>query len=360
MKSYEKAIALRPDLVAAHHNLSTLKAYQPNDPHIEIIENLFTDSEPGDVDRMRLCFTLAKVYEDIGNYGNSFYYLEEGNRVRKQALNYEIDEDRQLMTKIRAVFTARNPTLEFTQDGDALPQPLFVVGMPRSGTSLVEQILASHSKVHGAGELETMDNVASPILSNLPDQNVSPDKCQLSQREIKRVHDGYLEGLRALNVPERVIIDKMPHNFRWIGFILFAFPNAKVIHVNRDPRATCWSIYKHDFLGGANRYAYDQVDLVEFYKLYLDLMSFWRDRFPNRIYQLCYEDLTEDQEQQTRNLLAYCELEWQEQCLDFHETKRPVKTASAAQVRKRMYKGSSEAWRNYAAHLQPLITGLGY
>jgi len=197
------------------------------------------------------------------------------------------------------------------------------------------------------------------ILSKLPDQSVSQDKRKWFQNEINRVHDGYLEKLTALKVPEKTITDKMPLNFRWIGFILSAFPEAKIIHLNRDPRATCWSIYKHYFKKG-NGYADDLGDLVEFYKLYIDLMSFWRERFPNAIYDLCYEDLTENQEQETRKLLTYCDLHWEMQCLDFHQTKRTVQTMSAAQIRKKMYQGSSEAWRKYAVHLQPLINGLGY
>ena len=296
----------------------------------------------------------------IAGEDQSFYYLEQANLLRKQELNYKIDDDRRLTTRIRELFTAPNPTLEVPPDGSTSTQPLFIVGMPRSGTSLVEQILASHSKVHGAGELTAMNELASRILSNLPDQNVSQDTSQLSQNAINTVHDDYLEELAALNVPENTITDKMTLNFRWIGLILCAFPDAKIIHVNRDPRATCWSIYKHYFPFKGGGYAYDQVDLVEFFMLYIDLMSFWRERFPNTVYELCYEDLTENQEPETRKLLAYCGLEWEEQCLSFHETKRAVRTASAAQVRKSMYQGSSEAWRNYEVHLQPLISGLGY
>jgi len=223
--------------------------------------------------------------------------------------------------------------------------------MPRSGTSLVEQILASHSKVHGAGELSTMDNLVSPILGQ--------DEGQLTRLEISRVRDGYLDALTALQVPEKIITDKMPLNFRWIGFIKFALPEAKIIHLSRDPRATCWSIYKRDFSLKGNGYAYDLGDLAEFYKLYMALMSFWRERFPDTIYDLCYEDMTENQEEETRKILEFCNLEWEPQCLDFHKTNRIVHTASAAQVREKMYQGSSDAWREFEAYLQPLIKGLG-
>jgi len=353
MKSFSTAIQIKPDFAEAYHHLSMQKDFKPDDAQIAIIESLYADSDRSEFDHKHLCFALANVYDDLGEYDKSFDCLAEGNRLRKKELNYNIDDDRKLMTRIKEVFTADKLALELAPDSMASIQPLFIVGMLRSGTSLVEQILACHSQVHGAGELVTMWQLAIPILSNLSDQN------KLSQNDIKRVHDGYLEKLTALNVPEKIITDKTPHNFLWIGFILSAFPEAKIIHLNRDPKAICWSIYKRYFSTKGHGYANDLVDLAEFYKLYIDLMSFWRERFPNAIYDLCYEDLTESQEEETRKLLAFCDLQWEKQCLDFHQNTRVVQTMSAAQVRKKMYQGSSEAWKKYAAHLQPLVDGLG-
>ena len=152
----------------------------------------------------------------------------------------------------------------------------------------------------------------------------------------------------------------MPDNFIWIGFILAAFPGAKIINLNRDPRATCWSVYKRYFSNEGIGFAYDLADLAQYHVLYTDLMSFWREQFPNRIYDICYEDLTENQQEETCKLLQFCDLDWEDRCLNFHETERVVKTASATQVRKKMYKGSSEAWRRYEAQLQPLLKSLGY
>jgi len=353
MKSYSKALQIKPDFAEAYHHLSMQKEFKPDDAQIGIMESLYADSDRSEIDHKHLCFALANVYDDLGEYDKSFACLAEGNRLRKKELNYSIDDDRKLMTRIKGAFPAGNVVLEVAPDSMASIQPLFIVGMLRSGTTLVEQILACHSQVHGAGELVTMEELASPILSILSDQN------KLSQNDIKRVHDGYLEKLTALKVPEIIITDKTPHNFLWIGFIVSAFPGAKIIHLNRDPKAICWSIYKRYFSTKGHGYANDLVDLAEFYKLYIDLMSFWRERFPNAIYDLCYEDLTESQEEETRKLLAFCDLQWEKQCLDFHENTRVVQTMSAAQVRKKMYQGSSEAWKKYAAHLQPLVDGLG-
>jgi len=165
--------------------------------------------------------------------------------------------------------------------------------------------------------------------------------------------------LNELGVPEKIITDKMPLNFRWIGFILSAFPGAKIVHVNRDPMATCWSIFKHYFPDPC-LFAYDLEDLAQFYRLYMDLMTFWRELYPDSIYDLDYERLTENQEAETRKVLAFCDLSWEDQCLDFHETERQVKTISAAQVRTQMCTGSSDAWKKYEHRLQPLIASLGY
>ena len=150
----------------------------------------------------------------------------------------------------------------------------------------------------------------------------------------------------------------MPLNFRYIGFILSSFPEAKIIHMNRNPIATCWSIYKYEFRG--NAYSFNQEDIVSYFALYKELMSFWNKLFPNKIYDVCYEDLTSDQEEETRKLLKYCELDWDESCLNFHTNKTAVKTTSSMQVRRKMYQGSSEAWKKYEAYLQPLIKGLSH
>jgi len=359
VENYEKVVELMPDFAEAYLNLSVLKKFKPDNTRIGLMKSLLLKSELSKSDRMYLCFALAKVHDDLDEYDRSFNYLVEGNHLRKNELNYNIDYDRRIVAKIKEIFTTESQTLEVSLDENAPMQPIFIVGMLRSGTSLVEQILASHSQVYGAGELGAIDELVSPIIEEFSDR-IGQYMDILSQSKITSVHDGYLGVLAALNVQEKIIIDKMPINFKWIGFILSAFPKAKIINLNRDPRATCWSIYKHYFPGNGNRYAYDFGDLAEFYKLYIDLMSFWRERYPNSIYDVCYEGLTENQEEETRRLLAFCDLEWEKQCLDFHNTKRAVKTASVVQVRKKMYQGSSDAWRKYEEYMQPLIKGLGY
>ena len=165
--------------------------------------------------------------------------------------------------------------------------------------------------------------------------------------------------LAGLKTDRTLVTDKMPGNFRWIGFLLRAMPGVRIVHLQRDPVATCWSIFRHHFAAGGIGYSCDLEDLAEYYRLYQDLMAFWREKFPGQFYDLDYQALTENQEAETRKLLDYCALEWDPACIAFHDTGRAVQTLSAAQVRQPMYQGSSRAWRRYEAHLQPLLRGLG-
>ena len=180
----------------------------------------------------------------------------------------------------------------------------------------------------------------------------------ISNEELLLIRNNYLQYISSLKINNNIFIDKMPLNFRHIGFILAAFPEAKIIHMKRDSMATCWSIYKYYFNG--NLYSYNQKDLGNYYKLYEDLMRYWDKKFPTKIYNISYEDLTLNQEQQTRKLVDYCGLDWDENCLNFYKNKGAVKTTSALQVRQKMYQGSSEVWKKYENHLEELITVLDY
>jgi len=181
---------------------------------------------------------------------------------------------------------------------------------------------------------------------------------KLTERTILFIRDEYLDMLNNLNNKEKVITDKLPLNFQYIGFILSAFPEAKIIHLKRDARATCWSNYKYYFVSKNNGYSNNFQDLAGFYGLYEDLMNFWHEKYPNKIYDISYEDLTVNQEEETRKLLDYCDLQWDKNCLNFHTNERAVRTVSALQVRKKMYQGSSEAWKKHWAYIQPLTNAL--
>ena len=226
--------------------------------------------------------------------------------------------------------------------------------MPRSGTSLVEQIIATHQDVYGAGELKSLAKYSIPLLN----QFVEKKSKSISKKVLDTIRNEYLESLFSFNISKNVVTDKMPLNFQYIGLILSAIPEAKIIHVKRDPMATCWSNYKYFFPSKGNGFSFDQDDLAGYYSIYSDLMTFWHDLFPNKIYDLNYEELTVNLEEETKKLLVHCNLEWDKNCLEFHKNNRVVKTMSTLQVREKIYQGSSENWKNYDNFLKPMIKGL--
>jgi len=353
---YEQALKCNPNYAEAHKNLSSLKNYKNGDPQILLMQEAVSNPEITDKDRKYLCFALAKVNEDLDNKDDLFNYLNEGNRLRKEELGYSIEYDRKEFATIKEIFSIQHPVVDITNLSEQSKiQPIFIVGMPRSGTTLVEQILASHSKVYGAGEQDTLRKLASKLLSKHSTKAIQQHKSPFSKDTITSIRKEYLATLSSLDVPERIITDKMPDNFKWIGLILSALPEAKIIHLIRDARATCWSNYKSYFTRKGIGFAYDFSDLAEYYQLYSDLMRVWHQHYPEKIYDLCYEELTENQEEETQKLLHYCGIDWEEQCLAFHENNRPIITLSALQVRQKMYQGSSEAWKKYENYLQPLI-----
>jgi tetratricopeptide (TPR) repeat protein len=355
IKFYEKALAINPNIAYAYDNLCNIKKYTINKKQITKMQSLLSSDKLSPSDRRYLCFALAKVNENLDNQDELFKYLHEANRLRKQELNYSLDRSKTLFSSVKEMFSSAYSDIGRSLSSEPSTfKPIFIVGMPRSGTTLVEQIISSHHAVHGAGELSTLTKIIGPIATNHVNQGMNklPEKAFLSIRE------QYLDVLSNLNVPESVITDKLPGNFLYIGFILTAFPEAKIVHMKRDARAICWSIYKANFIKTGNGYSYNIDDLAGFYGLYTDLMDFWHQLFPGKIYDMCYEDLTINQEEETRKLLQYCNLDWDDNCLSFHKNKRTVKTLSSLQVREKMYQGSSEAWKKYAAHLKPLIKAL--
>ena len=354
IKQYEHAVAIN-DYAEAYHSLSYLKKYTLNDPQISRMESLLSSDNLSQSERIQLCLALARVNEGLGKQDEFFKYLDEGNSLRKKELNYSIDQSSEVHSTIKRLFNSLPPSIiESKSFNPSELCPIFIVGMPRSGTSLVEQIISSHQEVYGAGELDTITKLASPIIKNF----LAGDINHLTDQALLLIREEYLDMLSQFNTSENIITDKLPLNFQYIGFIFSAFPDAKIVHLKRDARATCWSNYKYYFKNKENGYSYNFDDLARFYGLYIDLMDFWHELYPNQIYDMCYEDLTINQEEETRKLLEYCELDWDENCLNFHTNKRAVKTISTLQVRQKMYQGSSEAWKKHEAYLKPLIKNL--
>jgi tetratricopeptide (TPR) repeat protein len=351
--NYTNAINEDPNYSEAHRNLSVIKKYKKNDTQINQMESLYKKTHLTITDRRNLCFALAKVYDDLGENDQFFKFLNEGNDLRKQELNYKFSSSQKTHDGLLKAFKKTPNILYESVQKKSNIRPIFILGMPRSGTTLVEQIIASHEKVHGAGELNNLKNIVTPLLEN----HFNSNNKTINQDDIELIRKQYLDSLIKLNSKEKILTDKMPMNFKFIGYILSAIPEAKIIHVKRDARATCWSNYKHYFSSG-NGFTFNQKDLAKYFGLYSELMNYWHKLFPDKIYELSYEKLTENQKQETEKLLKYCDLNWDKNCLNFHKNTRAIKTASSSQVRKKMYQGSSEAWKKYEPNLQPLLEGL--
>ncbi|UVW35116.1 sulfotransferase [SAR92 clade bacterium H455] len=347
LEFYTKAARLNPRLSPAHLGICQSKKIEVDDPQINIMTALLDDLVLPNKDKANLNFALANVHEGLHNYALAFEFYAAGNRLKKKESQYTIVTDQTLFSAIKPIFKKGPPKLSYGRDLEqkAKSVPIFILGMPRSGSSLVEQIISSHSKVFGAGELESL---AKSI------KNINWDTQSLSKQQLHSCRNDYLEALGQLSEKE-FITDKMPVNFRWIGFILAAIPEAKIINIQRDKLATCWSIYKHNFSSTGNGYANDLNDISAYYDLYTDLMEFWRSLYPNSIYDLDYEKLTENQTEETQKVLNYIGVEWEDACVDFHQNKRAVSTSSARQVRKKMYQNSSQQWRKFENQILPIL-----
>jgi len=295
------------------------------------------------------CFALAKSSEDLGNLEEAFRYLEEGNALRKKFLNYDIVQDEELFSRIRKTANSFK-NFSFDAAGDEnLPTPILILGMPRSGTTLVEQIISNHSKVIAAGELRFLKMFGSPLAEG---------KVGVSEDKLRTIRNQYLNEIKKLSVGRPFVTDKMPINFFYIGLICSALPEAKIVHVKRNPAATCWSNFKQYFPAKGLGYSYDLFDVVHYYQMYQELMLFWDKHYPEKIYHLDYEQLTTDQESETKKLIQYLGIGWEDACLFPEENKRYVKTVSKLQVREKVYKGSSEEWKKFEKYLDRAFDGL--
>lgn len=347
--AYLQAVHNRPDYAQAHRNLSAVHRYTPADPLLQVLDKQLAITAV-ERDKMYFAFARSKAHEDIADYPQAFDCLVQANSIRKKLLGYDISTDKLLFSTLRQLFDVQLAALNCEP---FQPRPVFILGMMRSGTTLVEQILSSHSDVHGAGELETFGRLCLPLMEGFHAHGQRP-----SVSELSAIRASYLSEIEKLSGSKTVVTDKMPVNFRWIGFILAALPEARIIHMKRDPIAVCWSIFKHYFSSDGNGYAFDLKDVAAYWHLYEYIMDHWHRLFPGQILDVPYEVLTEEPELWSRKIVEFSGLPWQESCLDFHLNSRAIKTASASQVKQKIYTGSSDAWRKYESELAPLIAAL--
>jgi tetratricopeptide (TPR) repeat protein len=343
-KHFKKAIELKPNYIEAHFNLSNIKTYKDEDDQFNQMKNLTLNKDLNKKQLYQLNFALAKAYEDLGNYEESFINYTKGNKLCKKVIGYNIEEDQNLFKQLeKSYLDIKKYSSRFSDLSDN-PNPIFILGMPRSGTTLIEQIISSHSNVFGAGELDFIESFGDKLVRGIDETNY--DSLLIFKNK-------YIQRLKEFTDKNSMVSDKMPLNFRYIGLILTVFPNAKIIHSIRDPAATCWGNYQQNFTEKRLiRYCYDLKDIVIYYNLYENLMNFWIKEFGNQIYNLNYETLTIDQEGETKKLINYLGLQWEDDCLNPEKNQRSVKTASSKQVRQKVYKGSSQKWKKFEPFLE--------
>lgn len=342
IEAYKKALAIKPDYSIAHRNLSMLTRYSPDEEQIRVVDGLLLSPNLSDTDRCNLHYTSAKMKEDLGDMSASFDNLVVGGALKKKLLAYDFSQDQNLFMKIKNT-APQFKDITVNLSIEAIKHlPIFIVGMPRSGTTLIEQIVSSHTQVTGAGELNYVNQFG---------YNLAVGQALINAGTVQSFREHYLAALTKKADGRPFVTDKMPHNFRFMALICTAFPEAKVIHVQRNAKATCWSNFKQYFASNELGYSYSLRDTVRYYGLYKDLMQLWYRNYNKRIYNLNYDKLTEDQGLEIERLIEYLGLEWEDGCLAPQNNKKPVRTASKQQVRQKIYTGSSHAWKNYEPFL---------
>jgi tetratricopeptide (TPR) repeat protein len=357
IRIFEKAIALAPRNAGAYLNLATSRRFDAAGPHFTAMKELERDVAALDTeDQIGLHFALGKVFADLEDRGRSTSHLLRGNALKRRRIRYDEATVLKRFDRIRAVFTA-----ELMRDkrgpGEPSPVPVFIVGMPRAGTTLIEQILASHPKVFGAGELREFGKAASAVAN--PDRDEFPEAvATFSGSQLQQLGAKYVSAIRTMAPAAERITDKMPGNLAYAGLIHLALPHARIIHARRDPRDIALSCFSILFAYG-HEHTYDLEELGRYVRAYLDLIEHWRKVLPQGVMlEVDYEDVVDDLEQQARRVVTHCGLEWEDACLSFYKTQRPVRTASVTQVRQPIYRGSVGRWRDYEELLQPFLKTL--
>lgn len=351
---------LTPDIISGSASISARVIFAEsglrlgNEPQaLSLLEDALGQDNLSPFDRQRLHSSLGMVYDRKGKFDTAFMHFTRANQLKTGT--FDLEEHERYIKSLIQTFT-RDFLAHTPRGNSAAEQPVFVVGMPRSGTSLVEQLLASHPEVHGVGEKEDIGRLASELAVGA--SNGCPvNPANLTQEKLAAMAQDYLTILREERSDAKRITEKMPHNFLHLGLIEMLFPRARVIHVKRDPLDTCLSCYFQQF-NDAHAYTHDLATLGKYYKLYEAMMRHWERALTLPLLEVRYESLVENQEIESRRLIAFCGLEWDERVLRFHETRRNVATPSFEQVRQPMYKKSVQRWRNYEPHIAPLLAAL--
>jgi tetratricopeptide (TPR) repeat protein len=357
--SYRNAAALRPAFGDAWWSLANLKTYRFAEEELRQIRAALAGPATGEVDRYHLCFALAKALEDRGEYAESFHFYELGNRLKHAEIRY-----RPAMTEgnTRAQIAVCTEEFFARRDwGAPDPGPIFIVGLPRSGSTLLEQILASHSQVEGTQELPNIQQIVTTLRGREVEGAESRYPRilgELKAADFRQLGEKYLADTRAYRSDKPFFIDKNPNNFRHLGLVHLMLPNARIIDARREPMACCFSNLKQLFANG-QEFTYGVEEIARYYRTYLELMRHWDRVLPGRVLRVWHEDVVEDLEGNVRRMLDFCGLPFEPQCLTFHETQRSVRTASSEQVRQAIYREGLEQWKHFEPWLGPLKDALG-
>ncbi len=353
--SYLRAIEADPAMAVAYRHLAEMNSYTFDGGEIEVMETLISAAACSDPQLVDLSFALGQSYVAAGDHDRAFEHLRRGNRLVRQTLSYDVAVEEAAAAHIAAVFD-ENLLAAKGNAGYESSVPVFIVGMPRSGTTLIEQILASHPRVHGAGESKFLAELARELECAPGAASGFPDAVrELSEADMIRLGRRYVENIRPSAPDARRITDKMPSNFLRIGFAHLLLPDARFVHCVRDPRDTCFACYMRLFDHG-QPFAYDLEDLGRYHRLYDRLMEHWRRVLPlGAILEVSYENVVADQERETRRILDFMGLPWDDARLSFDRTQRNVVTGSASQVRQPIYRGAVQRWKKFESHLGPLL-----
>ena len=360
IEEYRAAARARPAFGDAYWSLANLKTYRFSDTELAAMRAAEAAPATGAIDRYHLCFALGKAYEDRGGYATSWAFYERGNALKRAESRYR-PEPVELNTANQQRICTSEFFHERTGCGIASNEPIFIVGLPRSGSTLVEQILASHSEVEGTHELADIPRFVHELQGRDPDLR-SPRYpavlAELPRQAFAALASRYLDDTRIYRSGKPRFIDKMPNNFRHIGLIQLMFPNAKIIDARREPLAGCFGLYKQLFARG-QEFAYSIPDIARYYRTYLELMEHWDRVLPGRVLRVHYEDVVDDLEGSVRRILEHCALPPEPACLTFYRTERSIHTASSEQVRQPIFREGLDQWRHFEPWLDPLREALG-
>lgn len=358
--AYRAAASARPDFGDAYWSLANLKSYRFSDGEIVAMEAAVSAPRTAEEDQVHFCFALGKAFEDRRSYEKSWTYYERGNALKRAGSKYRpeiIETNARLQRKFCTA-----PFLKARADwGAPDPDPIFIVGLPRAGSTLIEQILASHSEVEGTQELPNVQHIVQEMQGrdpDLDDPRYPAHLTEMNAEDFLGLGRRYLEETRAYRSGKPFFIDKMPNNFRHVGLIQLMLPNARIIDARREPMACCFSNLKQLFSRG-QEFTYSIADIARYYRTYLDLMEHWSTALPARVLRVQHEDVVDDLEGSVRRILDFCGLEFQRSCVDFHKTRRSVRTPSSEQVRQPIFRESLDHWTHYRPWLGALEEALG-